>query len=91
MKKEVESILHEITIINDNNLPDSLKEQIKNFYNKKENLVLIYYYIDKASIFEPIEINSVDTYILTKYNNFNLNSDSTLDEKTKNKYNSFEN
>jgi hypothetical protein len=85
MKKEVECILHGITVINDNNMSDSLKEQIKNFYNKKENLALIYYYIDKTSIFEPIETNSVDSDILTKYNNFNLNSDSTLDEKTKKK------
>ena len=63
MKKEVECILHGITVINDNNMSDSLKEQIKNFYNKKENLALIYYYIDKTSIFEPIETNSVDSDI----------------------------
>ena len=85
MKKEVECILHGITVINDNNMSDILKEQIKNFYNKKENLALIYYYIDKTSIFEPIETNSVDSNILTKYNNFNLNGDSTVDEKTKKK------
>jgi hypothetical protein len=85
MKKEVECILHGITIIKDNNMSDSLKEQIKKFYNKKENLALIYYYIDKTSIFEPIETNSVDSNILTKYNNFNLNGDSTVDEKTKKK------
>lgn len=85
MKKEVECILYGITTLNDNNLTNSLKEQIKNFYNKKENLALIYYYIDKTSIFEPIENNSIDSSILTKYNNFNLNSDSTLDEKTKKK------
>ena len=85
MKKEVEDILDKINMVKDNNLTDILKEKIKSFYDKKEYLSLIYYYIDKISFKETIEINSVDSNILKNYNNFNLNEDPTLDEKTKRK------
>lgn len=85
MKKEVEDILDKINMVKDNNYTDILKEKIKSFYDKKEYLSLIYYYIDKISFKETIEINSVDSNILKNYNNFNLNDDPTLDEKTKRK------
>lgn len=85
MKKEVEDILDKINMVKDNNYTDILKEKIKSFYDKKEYLSLIYYYIDKISFKETIEINSIDSNILKNYNNFNLNEDPTLDEKTKRK------
>ena len=85
MKKEVKDILDKINMVKDNKLTDIVKEKIKSFYDKKEYLSLIYYYIDKISFKETIEINSVDSNILKNYNNFNLNEDFTLDEKTKKK------